>query len=630
MILIEVWREGARQVKEFADDVRITIGRRSAADVCLPSDFVSSEHAFVYRDKGQLYLEATGTNPTWLDGQRVPEGEPVPITPGSVIAIRDFKVHVLETRQPVPDSLEDVQKRCADEERDLYEKTIQGIDFRRVDLLPDQITKEGCDLLRGSFEAAYGERAERLCADAALCRLILARLFQHQVARLLVKDTDKNAIAGKKSGDVELPLEVQLKDPEVSNLLNTLIGLLKERADQRDEASSGKLGLEGIIGQWDDSIIRRIEARVSRDMQRALLKEELFRRIVNLSFGLGPLQDLLEMPGISEILIVGPNRIYVEVGGRLRMTGDSFPSAATSRRILERAVSRAGRRIDMSQPLVDLQLEDGSRMNAVIHPLSRSGDVLSIRKFRALPYTLQDLVENGTMSGTLARFLAAAVSARKNVLIAGGTGSGKTTLLGALATQVNPQERLVLIEDTAEIRLPPEMHVVCLQARPPSIEGKGEVTIRQLVRNALRMRPDRLIVGESRGGEVVDMLQAMNTGHPGSFTTVHANSAPEAVTRLEMMVLQGVELPVRAIRWQIAAAVDVIVQLGRNPSGGRQVLEVAEVAGYDERAERVQVVPIFTLDAGVTPSRYRFTGWLPTFISDLMKSGRFSLEECLV
>lgn len=625
MITIEVWSRDGRRVATFEDDQRIAIGRLAAADIQLPDEFVSAEHAVLYRQGGQLFMEATGTNPTWLDGARVVDGEPTLVRTGSVIAIRSFKLRVLDARLPASATEDVILQRVADMERDLYEQTFAGIDFRAIALLPDRVTKQGCDILRASFDQAYEGVRERTDGDDGMRGVVLSRLFQRLALRRLAGAAATGA-PPEGAADGDLPLQVFLGDVDVLATLDGLLRTVRSAWEERTAAGRKVTVEEVLLEQWK-GLECGLDRGLSQQKCRDLLREEFFRRIVNLAFALGPLEDLLDNPAATEILIVGPDRIYVEMGGRLRLTGDRFPSPQTTRRILERAVSREARRIDTSQPLVDAQLGDGSRLNAVIAPLSRSGDVLTIRKFRARPYTLEDLVENGSLSQALNRFLTAVVHARRNIVISGGTGSGKTTMLGALAAQVDPAERLVLVEDTAEIRLPGEMHVVCLQTRQANVEGKGEVTMRQLVRNALRMRPDRLIVGECRGVETIDMLQAMNTGHPGSFTTIHANSSREVVSRMEVMVLQGADLPLTAVRRQIASAVDVVVQVARVPGGSRRITEIAEVVGYDERFDRVEVVPIFQWQGA--EARYRFTGWLPSFMPELEAHGRFAAEDCL-
>ncbi|HHV44666.1 MAG TPA: CpaF family protein [Firmicutes bacterium] len=319
------------------------------------------------------------------------------------------------------------------------------------------------------------------------------------------------------------------------------------------------------------------ELKAMRNLRLTLVKE-----IADEVLGLGHLEEFLQDPEITEIMVNGADRVYVERGGRIQLTDRTFINDAQVLQILERILAPLGRRIDESSPMVDARLPDGSRVNAVIPPLAVDYPTVTIRKFAVVPFTLEDLIDRGMLDRQTGQLLAKAVADRKNIVISGGTGSGKTTLLNVLSDFIGKDERIITIEDAAELRLK-QNHVIRLEARPPNIEGKGEVTIRDLVRNALRMRPDRIIVGEVRGGEALDMLQAMNTGHKGSLSTIHANSPKDAIARLETMVLMAnVDLPLRAIRSQIASAIDLIVHTGRMPDGSRRVLSVGRIAGIQE------------------------------------------------
>jgi pilus assembly protein CpaF len=310
-------------------------------------------------------------------------------------------------------------------------------------------------------------------------------------------------------------------------------------------------------------------------------RETLFNQVLDDLLGLGPLQDLLDDPSISEIMVNGKDRVYVEKAGKLVPTDLSFPDEAAVQRIIERIISPLGRRIDADNPTVDARLPDGSRVNAVIPPVAIDGPGITIRKFSRDRLGMKDLVRLGSISEGLATFAQACVVARLNILISGGTGSGKTTLLNILSEFIPEGERIITIEDAAELQLHQD-HVFRLEAKPANLDGKGQVTIRHLVHNALRMRPDRIVVGEVRGGEALDMLQAMNTGHEGSLTTVHANSPRDALRRLETLaLLSGVELPLRVVREQIASAVDLVIQQARLRDGSRRVVSVAEVVGME-------------------------------------------------
>jgi pilus assembly protein CpaF len=348
-------------------------------------------------------------------------------------------------------------------------------------------------------------------------------------------------------------------------------------------ACIAKLGPQLFTTETTEDLHEQVHRAVTEQLtlDRTPLTREERRRIVRELtddiLGYGPLEPLLRDDSITEVMCNSWDRIYIERDGKIEQTSTSFADNAHLLRIIDKIVSQVGRRVDEASPMVDARLPDGSRVNAIIPPLALKGPTLTIRKFSRDPYTMDDLIEFGTLTPKAAQFLAACVRGKLNVLISGGTGTGKTTTLNALSAFVPGDERIVTIEDAAELQLQQE-HVITLEARPPNIEGQGEVRIRELVRNALRMRPDRIIVGEVRGAETLDMLQAMNTGHEGSLTTIHANSARDALSRLETLVMTaGVELPHRAIREQISSAFDLLVQITRLVDGSRRLTNITEV-----------------------------------------------------
>lgn len=379
--------------------------------------------------------------------------------------------------------------------------------------------------------------------------------------------------------------------------------------------------LSDTISSLINQIIEKLDRKIPQDLDR----ERLAREVLHEAIGLGPLEELLADDSITEIMVNHCDDIYIEQHGRLKKTEIAFSSDDTVMSVIERIVSPLGRRIDESSPMVDGRLKDGSRVNAIIPPLAIKGPCLTIRKFSRKKLVADDLVKYGSISPAMVAFLQTAVKNRKNMVISGGTGSGKTTFLNVLSSFIPHSERIVTVEDSAELRLA-QPHVVSLEARPANMEGKGAVTIRDLVKNCLRMRPDRIVVGECRGGEALDMLQAMNTGHDGSLTTVHANSPRDLISRLEVMVMMaGMELPERAIREQVTSAVQVIVQQARFSDGSRKVTHIAEITGLESGVVQMQNIFVFKqhgLDQeGRVVGEYLPTGRIPEFYEELRDRG---------
>ncbi len=394
-------------------------------------------------------------------------------------------------------------------------------------------------------------------------------------------------------------------------------------------ACIAKLGPE-LFKQDPVDLSDRVYRAASEELALAgvpLTREERRELVLQLTddiLGYGPLERLLSDDSVTEVMVNGHERVYIERNGKLERTGARFVDDAHLMRIIDKIVSQVGRRIDESSPMVDARLPDGSRVNAIVPPLALTGPILTIRKFARDPYTMNDLISFGTVSPRAAQFLNACVKGKLNVLIAGGTGTGKTTTLNAISAAIPSDERIVTIEDAAELQLQQE-HVITLESRPANIEGQGEIKIRELVRNALRMRPDRIIVGEVRGSETLDMLQAMNTGHEGSLTTIHANAPRDALSRLETLVMTGgIELPHRAIREQIASAFDLLVQIQRLVDGTRRITHICEVLGMESDVITLQdifVASVPTEEGAVQTRRLltplRATGLKPHFLEKL-------------
>ena len=383
----------------------------------------------------------------------------------------------------------------------------------------------------------------------------------------------------------------------------------------------------------EDDLRRRVQDQlhaalaVERAPLSAADKAQLIQDVSDDILGYGPIDRLLKDDDITEVMVNGPDDVFVERSGKVEKTGASFVDDTHLRRIIDKIVGQVGRRIDEAQPLCDARLPDGSRVNAVIHPLAIGGPFLTIRKFSKDPFQIDDLIRFGTLNAaSSARFLQAMVLGRLNIIISGGTGTGKTTALNVMSSFIPGDERIVTVEDAKELQLHQE-HVLAMEARPPNIEGKGQITIRDLVKNCLRMRPDRIVVGECRAGEALDMLQAMNTGHDGSLTTVHANSPRDTLARLETLVLMaGFDLPVRAIREQMASAIDCVVQLTRLRDGSRRITHITEIQGMEGDVITTQDVFLFDFGMGVDDhGRYRghlkATGVRPKFAEKLADQG---------
>ena len=424
------------------------------------------------------------------------------------------------------------------------------------------------------------------------------------------KDDKQTELSTKsKFGDEYTELKKSIHNQFIETINQQDINLFNIKDEQQEEF------LESM-----KSIIESRAENLTRAEKAQLLKE-----VYDDVMGLGPLETLLTDPEITEIMVNGCNRIYVERKGKVELSNVVFTDNTHVMNIINRIVTSVGRRIDESSPMVDARLKDGSRFNAVIPPISLVGPSMTIRKFSKKPFTSGDLVKLNSFSPKMASFLEACVKSRINIIVSGGTGSGKTTLLNVLSSGIPNNERIVTIEDAAELQLAQD-HVVTMESRPPNLEGAGEITIRDLVRNSLRMRPDRIIVGEVRSGETLDMLQAMNTGHDGSLTTAHANSPRELISRLETMVLMsGLDLPVKAIREQVHSAIDLIVHQQRMKDGSRKVVNITEVVGMEGDVITLQDIYVYKIEGmdnfGKIKGKFISTGIRPNFLEKLSSSG---------
>jgi pilus assembly protein CpaF len=413
--------------------------------------------------------------------------------------------------------------------------------------------------------------------------------------------------------------------PEISAQLyleskNAILAYLVQNIDQKLLEKGDEALLRRRVEELVEEKLRSEKLPFSRQMRNRLVSD-----MADEILGFGPIEPLLRDPTVTEVMVNRPDQVYCERFGKLELTDIQFRDTEHIRHVVDKIVTPLGRRVDESSPMVDARLPDGSRVNAIISPLSLNGPVLTIRKFSVDPYTVEDLIGFGTLTQGMAAFLAACVKIKLNILVSGGSGAGKTTLLNVLSSFIPEGERVVTVEDAAELKLH-QPHVVRLESRPPNIEGKGEIRIRDLVRNCLRMRPDRIVVGEVRGGEALDMLQAMNTGHEGSISTIHSNTPRDALARIETMVMMaGMDLPSRAIREQVAAAIHMIVQVGRLSDGSRRVVSVSEIQGMEGNVIVLQ--DLFTFqqkgigEGGKVLGAMQPTGMVPRFIDRFNSSG---------
>lgn len=404
--------------------------------------------------------------------------------------------------------------------------------------------------------------------------------------------------------------------PEACGVKKEILEKLLDAMDIKDlrESPAARDG-KSLYAKAETVVLEMING-LDENKLTGIDRKLLVKEVLDEALGLGPLEGLIADDGISEIMVNSKDRIYVERAGKIFETSCRFTSDRELMRVIERIVAPIGRRIDESSPMVDARLIDGSRVNIVIPPLALKGPSITIRKFSQRALEIKDLIDRGTLTESMANFLKGCVKGRLNIIVSGGTGSGKTTLLNVLSSFIPEDERIVTIEDAAELQLSQE-HVVKLESRPPNIEGKGAVTIRDLVKNALRMRPDRIVVGECRGGEALDMLQAMNTGHDGSLTTIHSNSPRDSMSRLETLVMfAGIELPAKAIREQVSSAIDLVVQLSRQPDGSRKIVQITEVSGME--GDKITMQDLFIYGRN---SEFISTGFRPRFLEDLKAKG---------
>jgi len=600
----------------------ITIGRDPSNAVVLQSPLVSRHHAIVRTSNGQLQLENVGLNSCLVGDVEVSGSQTVVFEPGTKVRIWPFTI-TFEAEKPVAVSRQDLESHfrtiMADLELRIHRKLLERLDLYEFETNRASDT-ESILLLENNIEDVCRELGLFSKENEPLLEEITGLVLRDHVINQTIMETGKDEffdLASLTSNEFDVPATLV---PEREAELHGLLQFVRERLHLH-ECRDVTEQIARVEARFGD-IFPLVRPHLHHELRKYLILRTLKKDLKDTIFGFGPLQDLLRAPSVTEIMVVGQDQIYVEQNGLIEKSGRRFISDKVTESIIERIVAQVGRRIDKSQPLVDARLPDGSRVNAIIPPLAVKGPCLTVRKFPLQRLTMDEFIELGSMTKAAATFLRACVVDRKNVVISGGTGTGKTTLLNVLSGFIPFKERIVTIEDTVELRLHQE-HVVTLETKPPNVEGAGQYTIRDLVKNALRMRPDRIIVGECRGPEALDMIQAMNTGHDGSMTTIHANSAREVIERLEVLILMAADLPVTSIHRQLASAIDLIVHISRLPGGRRAVTQVSEVTRYDPESKQIIVLDIFNFRNEVT---LQPTGYLPSFIDSLVEKELLELE----
>jgi pilus assembly protein CpaF len=613
----------SRRTMVEVNESEISIGRDAQNQVVLRSPLVSRRHAVIRRVNGQqLELENIGVNSCLVGDTEVLGGDRVTFEPTTKVRIWPFTLS-FDTDKTTAISRAELEAHLrsvvADLELRIHKKLLERLDLYDMEGAQAS-TRENILLLENNIEDVCRELQVFAESNEALIEEITGLSLRDHAINQLIMETGEDHVfdlAVLTSNEFDVPATLV---PERETELHSLLQLAREKLDL-DNLPDISSKIHRVEERFAD-VFHFIRPHLHRELRKYVVLRMLKKDLKDIVFGFGPLQDLLRAPTISEIMVVRSDQIYVERDGVIEKSGRRFISEKVTESIIERIVAQVGRRIDRSQPLVDARLPDGSRVNAIIPPLAVFGPCLTVRKFPIQRLKMDDLVENGTITLAAATFIRACVIDKRSILISGGTGSGKTTMLNVLSSFVPYKERIVTIEDTCELRLHQE-HVVALESKPPNVEGAGAYTIRDLVRNALRMRPDRIIVGECRGGEALDMVQAMNTGHAGSMTTVHANSAPEVIERLELLVLMGAELPVSSIHRQIASAIDIVVHIDRLPTGKRIISQVSEVTGVHPQTTDVQIVDIFNCRNGVS---LQPTGFMPSFVDSLVAKNLLELE----
>lgn len=622
---MELWLyDHSRNTRESieVDADPITIGREDGNTIVLKSPFVARTHCQIVRKGNQMQVESLSRAGTRVANAEVLPDQPLKVDFGDEIQLGQYSIALVgkERRRlgeaaPVSDA--ELHGQLMEMESRVHTELLDRMNLRVTGHL-NKGDSRFIDEVLHHLEALLSQHVQQLSTN--VLQYTMKMHLRHLVQAEVVRQCEGRVQTDYKAAD-ERVLDAQ-KEMQIAQLVTNLVDMMPLLFDP----TSVQEDLAVAEDAFEDLYVQELPT-IPRDLQRYIVLRTVSKDIQDIMFGLGPLQDLLEMPSVSEIMVVGKDHIYIEKQGRIVETSRTFFNDDILMSIVERILTPVGRRVDTSTPLVDARLQDGSRVNVVINPLSLVGPCLTIRKFGWVPFTMDDLVERGSLSASVAQFLQGCVVGRKNILISGGTGSGKTTLLNVLSAYARPNERIITVEESAELRLP-QPHVVKLEGRPANVEGKGAFTIRELVRNSLRMRPDRIIIGEVRGAEAMDMLQAMNTGHDGSLSTIHANTPYDCMKRLEALVLMAVDMPMRAIREQIVSAIDMVVQVARFSDGRRRVTTISEVTAIEPESGQLRLEDVFTLRDPTQPS-LRHTGYMPTFTQELLHNKHIDVEAFL-
>lgn len=625
---MKIWYNNALESERYIADVvghRVRIGRGVGNDIVLQSPYVAEEAAVLTMRGDRWELLALGMNGCEVDDAPLWQGERVSLDGSEKIKLFPFTLTLEQTKlaeQSAAERQRGSAVMAAELIRDMHVQLLSQMDLGDID-----DPRHNSDEYLMSLERNIDEIARLNGITAPHKAELVTHVAGQSVRSLLIErliDQSKRSDAGGPLCEshhwARLVSSVPDREHELEQMIDRIHRSLGLDAIT-DISRQMAVVEEKFWTTWEE-----LGGDLFEEFRLYTALRHLKKQIKDIVFGYGPLEDLLRTPTVSEIMVVSRDQIYVEKNGVVENSGREFISDEVTLTIIERIVGKVGRRIDKSQPLVDARLLDGSRVNAVIPPLAVSGPCLTIRKFPESRLLIEDLIAMGAVTETVADFLRAAVIARQNILISGGTGTGKTTLLNCLSDFIPDKERIVTIEDTAELQLNKE-HVVRLETKKSNSEGNGAYTIHDLVKNSLRMRPERIIVGECRGAEALDMLQAMNTGHDGSLTTIHANNSADVVLRLEVMVQSAAALPIESVHRQIASAVDLVVQLTRERDGRRRISQVTEIDGIDDVHGGIRTKDIFALERTGDSTELKPTGRLPSFMGQLIDKKLIELDR---